>query len=145
MIQKFKRNFVMSTEERPINQGQPASPEDPLYDTPGPDLSKLSPQELRLYKLYGKLPKTSQVLQERLKDRKFFDSGDYMMSKASGKPNQGNQVGSINPLRAPDIENMARINRNSFSGSTAPSVLGLNQQKSKLEEDSTEAVLSDDE
>ncbi|VEU21459.1 DEKNAAC102675 [Brettanomyces naardenensis] len=121
------------------------SKDDPLYEpTPtkdSPDLTKLSPQELRLYKMYGRLPKTSEVLQGKLKDRKFFDSGDYAMSKAGSKKEQ---VGSINPLRQPNIESLARINRNSFSGSTAPSLLGMNQQKSKLEEDSTESVLDDE-
>lgn len=101
------------------------------------DISKLSPQEFKMYKLYGKLPKTSDVLQSRFKERKFFDSGDYAMSKAGSK---SGQVGSLNPLRQPNIENLARINRNSFSGSNAPSLLGVNQRKSKLEEDSTDSI-----
>ncbi len=107
-----------------------------------PDLSKLSAEELKLYKMYGKLPKTTDVLQDRLKDRKFFDSGDYALSKVSG--GKKDPVGSINPLRQPEIENLARINRNSFSGSGAPSLLGSNQRKSKLEEDLTDSVLEDD-
>jgi len=107
-----------------------------------PDLSKLSPEELKLYKMYGRLPKTTDVLQDRLKDRKFFDSGDYALSKASG--GKKDPVGSINPLRQPEIENLARINRNSFSGSGAPSLLGSNQRKSKLEEDLTDSVFEND-
>ncbi|KAF6005757.1 hypothetical protein HII12_005332 [Brettanomyces bruxellensis] len=99
-----------------------------------PDLSKLSAEELKLYKMYGKLPKTTDVLQDRLKDRKFFDSGDYALSKVSG----GKKI------LQPEIENLARINRNSFSGSGAPSLLGSNQRKSKLEEDLTDSVLEDD-
>ncbi|QPG73409.1 hypothetical protein FOA43_000719 [Brettanomyces nanus] len=119
---------------------------DPLYvparTKESLDISKLSPQEYKLYKMYGKLPKTSDVLQDKLKDRKFFDSGDYAMSKAGTKKEQ--VVGSVNPLRQPNIESMARINRNSFSGSNAPSLLGVNREKSKLEEDSTDSVIDDD-
>lgn len=116
------------------------SPNDPLY-TPKPDVdtSKLSPQELKLYKLYGKLPKTNDLLLGKLKDRKFFDSGDYAMSKAhcknfnSSDPN--NEVGVLNPLQIPEIENVARINRNSVVGS---SISAANIPKSKLEEDVTD-------
>jgi hypothetical protein len=116
------------------------SPNDPLYTPPTPadlDLSKLSPQELKLYKLYGKLPKTNDILRGKLKDRKFFDSGDYAMSKAGSSGAKSNtplvepdQVGVGNPLQDPEIENVARINRNSVVGSlSAPLV-----KKSNLEE-----------
>lgn len=54
-------------------------------------LSKLTPQELKLYKLYGKLPNKKDLLNYKLKDnRKFFDSGDYHMKKEKEKhPSQG--------------------------------------------------------
>lgn len=49
-------------------------------------LSKLTPQELKLYKLYGKLPNKKDLLNYKLKDnRKFFDSGDYHMKKEKEK------------------------------------------------------------
>ncbi|KAL6931038.1 uncharacterized protein HGUI_02366 [Hanseniaspora guilliermondii] len=49
-------------------------------------LSKLTPQELKLYKLYGKLPSKKDLLNHKLKDnRKFFDSGDYHMKKEQEK------------------------------------------------------------
>ncbi|KAL6930142.1 hypothetical protein ACO0SA_001549 [Hanseniaspora valbyensis] len=49
-------------------------------------LSKLTPQELKLYKLYGKLPNKKDLLNYKLKDnRKFFDSGDYHMKKEQEK------------------------------------------------------------
>ncbi|GMG39240.1 unnamed protein product [Ambrosiozyma monospora] len=112
------------------------SPNDPLAkEKPSVDLSSLTPQELKLYKLYGKLPKKSDILQSKLKDRKFFDSGDYAMSKLSGHKEQ---VGSANPLRSPALENVARINRNSISGINAPNLLNANQQKSTLEQESNE-------
>jgi len=128
------------------HQGHPSSyhtmslsPNDPLYTPPesaaSVDLSKLSPQELKLYKLYGKLPKTNDILKGKLKDRKFFDSGDYAMSKARGSnanadPTQ--EVGILNPLQIPEIENVARINRNSVVGSNS-----IISNKSKLEDDVT--------
>lgn len=50
----------------------------------GLDLSKLSPQELRIYKMYGKLPTTQQILSSKFNDKKYFDSGDYAMQKQLG-------------------------------------------------------------
>lgn len=114
------------------------SPNDPLYTPPetGVDLSQLSPQELKLYKMYGRLPKTNDILRGKLKDRKFFDSGDYAMSKAKGRAPDTEQVGVLNPLKTPEIENVARINRNSVAGSVSGSA-GLSK-KSKLEDDMTD-------
>ena len=42
----------------------------------------LSPDEQRLFRLYGKLPNKKDLLQNKLKERKYFDSGDYALSKA---------------------------------------------------------------
>ena len=56
------------------------SDDDPLgppKNTQNLDLSKLSPQELRIYKMYGKLPTTQQILSSKFQDKKYFDSGDY--------------------------------------------------------------------
>ncbi|KAH3665425.1 hypothetical protein OGAPHI_003609 [Ogataea philodendri] len=121
------------------------SPNDPLYEPPQTDeVSKLTPQEQKLYKMYGRLPKKSELLQSKLKDRKFFDSGDYAMSKATGHKEQ---VGSINPLRLPNIEDVARINRNSISGVSATGLLSAHQQKSNLDNearDANEEAIEDD-
>ncbi|KAF2466969.1 Endosulfine-domain-containing protein [Lindgomyces ingoldianus] len=46
------------------------------------DISTLSPDEQRLFRLYGKLPTKKDLLQNKLKERKYFDSGDYALSKA---------------------------------------------------------------
>lgn len=46
------------------------------------DLTKLSPQELKLFKLYGRLPSKKDLLKHKMQERKYFDSGDYAMSKA---------------------------------------------------------------
>ncbi len=45
-------------------------------------LQKLSEEEQKLFRLYGKLPNKKDLLQNKLKERKYFDSGDYAMSKA---------------------------------------------------------------
>ncbi|ORX78563.1 Endosulfine-domain-containing protein [Basidiobolus meristosporus CBS 931.73] len=57
------------------------------------DLSKLSPEELKIFKMYGRLPSGKDLLSRKLKDRKYFDSGDYALQKA-GKTSD---VGSIHP------------------------------------------------
>ncbi|KAI2485308.1 Endosulphine family protein [Pyrenophora tritici-repentis] len=46
------------------------------------DISKMSEQEAKLFRLYGKLPNKKDLLQNKLKERKYFDSGDYALSKA---------------------------------------------------------------
>ncbi|KAM6494108.1 cAMP-regulated phosphoprotein/endosulfine conserved region domain containing protein, partial [Amanita muscaria] len=50
------------------------------------DISKLSPQEQQLFTKYGKLPTHKNVLMKMQKDRKYFDSGDYALSKAGRAP-----------------------------------------------------------
>ncbi|EJS43482.1 YHR132W-A [Saccharomyces arboricola H-6] len=52
------------------------------YTKEGVDLSKLSPQELKLYKMYGKLPSKKDLLRHKMQDRQYFDSGDYALKKA---------------------------------------------------------------
>jgi hypothetical protein len=63
------------------------------------DVKTLSPEEQRLFRLYGKLPNRSEHFAKHLKERKYFDSGDYAMSKA-GKGNSVDTgaVGSQHPL-----------------------------------------------
>jgi len=58
------------------------------------DLTGFTEEERKLFRLYGKLPTGKDVLNRSLKERKYFDSGDYALSKA-GKP-QG-PVGSQHP------------------------------------------------
>ncbi|CZS90350.1 related to cAMP-regulated phosphoprotein family protein Igo1, putative [Rhynchosporium agropyri] len=63
------------------------------------DINSLSPDEQRLFRLYGKLPSKSDHLAKHLKERKYFDSGDYALSKA-GKASEVDtgSVGSQHPL-----------------------------------------------
>ncbi|KAI1165599.1 camp-regulated phosphoprotein/endosulfine conserved region-domain-containing protein [Nemania serpens] len=63
------------------------------------DISSLSPDEQRLFRLYGKLPSKSDHFAKHLKERKYFDSGDYAMSKAGkGDKLDTGSVGSQHPV-----------------------------------------------
>lgn len=64
---------------------QPSVRRHPL--TPFPSQS-LTEEEQKLFRLYGKLPNKKDLIQNKLKERKYFDSGDYAMSKA-GKSDGG--------------------------------------------------------
>lgn len=63
------------------------------------DISSLNEEEQKLFRLYGKLPNKKDLLQNKLKERKYFDSGDYALSKA-GKASEGGvtSIGSQHPL-----------------------------------------------
>ncbi|KAK9461746.1 camp-regulated phosphoprotein/endosulfine conserved region-domain-containing protein [Lipomyces oligophaga] len=77
------------------------------------DISTLSPDEQRMLRMYGRLPSRHDILQNKLKDRKYFDSGDYALSKAgrAGSADVTN-VGSQHPVP----ENIPHSHTNSFSG-----------------------------
>ncbi|KAK0644534.1 camp-regulated phosphoprotein/endosulfine conserved region-domain-containing protein [Cercophora newfieldiana] len=86
------------------------------------DIKSLSPEEQRLFRLYGKLPTKSDHFAKHLKERKYFDSGDYAMSKA-GKGNSVDTgaVGSQHPVP----ENIPHLSSpisgtNGFSGLLHP-------------------------
>jgi len=59
------------------------------------DISKLTEEEQKLFRLYGKLPTHKNILTKVQKDRKYFDSGDYALSKAGVGPQ--NAVGTAIP------------------------------------------------
>ncbi|KAI0269867.1 camp-regulated phosphoprotein/endosulfine conserved region-domain-containing protein [Gloeopeniophorella convolvens] len=59
------------------------------------DISKLTEEEQKLFRLYGKLPTHKNILTKMQKDRKYFDSGDYALSKAGVGPQ--NAVGTAIP------------------------------------------------
>ncbi|KAL8691185.1 MAG: hypothetical protein Q9218_003535 [Villophora microphyllina] len=63
------------------------------------DISSMNEEEKKAFRLYGKLPSKKDLIQNKLKERKFFDSGDYALSKA-GKASEGGvtSVGSEHPL-----------------------------------------------
>jgi len=63
------------------------------------DISTLTPDEQRLFRLYGKLPNKKDLLQNKLKERKYFDSGDYALSKAGKASDIGvTSVGREHPV-----------------------------------------------
>ncbi|OAK95973.1 hypothetical protein IQ06DRAFT_231164 [Phaeosphaeriaceae sp. SRC1lsM3a] len=66
----------------------------------------MSADEAKLFRLYGKLPNKKDLLQNKLKERKYFDSGDYALSKAGKASDVGvTQVGREhpNPEKIPHI------------------------------------------
>ncbi|KAI0134567.1 camp-regulated phosphoprotein/endosulfine conserved region-domain-containing protein [Xylariales sp. AK1849] len=84
------------------------------------DISSLTPEEQRLFRLYGKLPSKSDQFAKHLKERKYFDSGDYAMSKAGkGDSVDTGSVGSQHPVP----ENIPHLS--SPNGSSSSIGLGL--------------------
>jgi len=80
------------------------------------DISKLSEEEQKLFRLYGKLPNKKDLLQNKLKERKYFDSGDYAMSKA-GKSDAGLVGGLGRQHPSPEsIPHLSQQSSNSGSG-----------------------------
>ncbi|KAK5938342.1 hypothetical protein PMZ80_009312 [Knufia obscura] len=62
------------------------------------DISSLSADEQRLFRMYGKLPNKKDLLQNKLKERKYFDSGDYALSKAGKAGDNGvTSIGTEHP------------------------------------------------
>ncbi|KAI9829027.1 MAG: hypothetical protein M1832_000050 [Thelocarpon impressellum] len=63
------------------------------------DINSLSEEEQKLFRLYGKLPNKKDLLQNKLKERKYFDSGDYALSKAGKASDVGvTQMGTQHPV-----------------------------------------------
>ncbi|KAF8474987.1 camp-regulated phosphoprotein/endosulfine conserved region-domain-containing protein, partial [Kalaharituber pfeilii] len=63
------------------------------------DISTLSEDEQRIVRMYGKLPSKKELLNNKLKERKYFDSGDYALSKAGKASDVGvTNIGSKHPL-----------------------------------------------
>lgn len=93
--------------------------EDPLgppKNTQNLDLDKLTPDELKIYRMYGKLPTRQQILSSKIKEKKYFDSGDYAMQKQLGS---GKAVASSVPLNHPNAEKVKEMyNRNSISNAS---------------------------
>ncbi|TAQ85001.1 hypothetical protein B7494_g6672 [Chlorociboria aeruginascens] len=105
------------------------------------DISSLSPDEQRLFRLYGKVPSRTDHL-AKIKERKYFDSGDYALSKA-GKASSldtGN-VGSQHPLpeNIPHLSSPGVGNANqggSGNGNIHSGVTGGTQSGSPVKESS---------
>ncbi|ORY83122.1 camp-regulated phospho protein/endosulfine conserved region-domain-containing protein [Protomyces lactucae-debilis] len=62
------------------------------------DISTLNEEERKLLSKYGKLPQRKDLLSNKLKERKYFDSGDYALSQAGKASDAGiTHVGSQFP------------------------------------------------
>lgn len=107
----------------------------------------LNPEEQKLFRLYGKLPNRNDLLQNKLKvsflkptsingegliksssqERKYFDSGDYALSKAGKASDVGvTSIGSEHPLP----ENIPHLSSPSQSNGGTAVVSGTNGQQS---------------
>lgn len=53
------------------------------------DMQKLTPEEQELFRKFGRLPTRKDLLSNKLKERKYFDSGDYALSKAGKASDAG--------------------------------------------------------
>jgi len=71
------------------------------------DISMLTEEEQKLFRLYGKLPSHKNVLTRVQKDRKYFDSGDYALSKAGVGPQNAVGTAIPNPENIPHASSHA--------------------------------------
>jgi hypothetical protein len=71
------------------------------------DISKLTEEEQKLFRLYGKLPSHKNILTKMQKDRKYFDSGDYALSKAGVGPQNAVGTAIPNPENIPHASSHA--------------------------------------
>lgn len=87
------------------------------------DINSLSEEEQKVFRMYGKLPNKKDLLQNKLKERKYFDSGDYALSKAGKGSDVGvTQMGTQHPVP----ENIPHLS------SPAPSTVGNGHSHSLL-------------
>ncbi|CCO30773.1 putative protein C10F6,16 [Rhizoctonia solani AG-1 IB] len=67
------------------------------------DMSTMTEEEQKLFRLYGKLPTHKNVLTKVQKDRKYFDSGDYALSKAGVTPQAAVGTAIPHPENIPHV------------------------------------------
>ncbi|CZT17410.1 related to cAMP-regulated phosphoprotein family protein Igo1, putative [Ramularia collo-cygni] len=88
------------------------------------DISQLTEEEANLFRRYGKLPDKKDLLTKKLSERKYFDSGDYALSKA-GKADTsalGGGLGSQHPTpeNIPHLSQQVSNGGSGGTGTTAP-------------------------
>ncbi|RIB22286.1 camp-regulated phospho protein/endosulfine conserved region-domain-containing protein [Gigaspora rosea] len=76
------------------------------------DLDKLTEEEKKIFRMYGRLPTGKDVLSHKLKERKYFDSGDYALTKA-GKTQGPVGVQHPSPDNIPHATAIAATTHNS--------------------------------
>ncbi|KAJ6557315.1 camp-regulated phosphoprotein/endosulfine conserved region-domain-containing protein [Mycena vulgaris] len=107
------------------------------------DISKLNEQEQILFAKYGKLPTHKNVLMKMQKDRKYFDSGDYALSKAGVEPQ--NTVGTAipNPENIPHASSPAN-NGHGLSISPTNPTSPVNKESGLSHDDDESRIPLDD-
>ncbi|GAA5951610.1 hypothetical protein JCM3765_005983 [Sporobolomyces pararoseus] len=85
------------------------------------DISSFSDQEKELFQKYGKVPTHKNLLSNKLKERKYFDSGDYAMSKAGVSPQSSVGTAIPSPADIPHASPPQHNSSNSGGLSTSPS------------------------
>ncbi|KAL9527019.1 mRNA stability protein [Sphaerulina musiva] len=78
------------------------------------DVSSLTEEEQKLFRLYGKLPNKKDLFSKKLQERKYFDSGDYAMSKA-GKNDDASLSGGLG-REHPTPENIPHLSQQVSAG-----------------------------
>lgn len=103
------------------------------------DIGSLNSEEQKLFRLYGKLPNRNDLLQNKLKERKYFDSGDYALSKAGKASDVGvTSIGSQHPLpeNIPHLSSPSSNNGNNSSLNGANGLQSCGQGGSPVKESS---------
>jgi len=88
------------------------------------DINSLSEEEQKLFRLYGKLPNKKDLFSKKLQERKYFDSGEYAMSKA-GKSDPGSLGGGLGrehptPENIPHLSQVQSANGGTPTGEGGP-------------------------
>ena len=97
------------------------------------DISKLTEEEQKLFRLYGKLPTHKNVITKMQKDRKYFDSGDYALSKAGKAPQTAVGTAIPSPENIPHATPSPSINT-AVQGSINPGSSPTNVVNSPVKE-----------
>ncbi|CDO96605.1 unnamed protein product [Kluyveromyces dobzhanskii CBS 2104] len=119
--------FTKSNNKPPVHDTDSVDPKAPVANPGNIDLSQLSPQELKIYKMYGKLPSKKDLFQHKLQERKYFDSGDYALRRAGVNSDdlQSSPIANNNlPLTNPSGLRESIIKRRMSSSANGPSNVG---------------------
>lgn len=66
-----------------------------IFFVPNPDITMSEKESSQIP--HGRIPTRAEMLKSQIKQRRYFDSGDYAMSKAGKKPEPGQEIGSEHP------------------------------------------------
>ncbi|KAE9405760.1 hypothetical protein BT96DRAFT_316812 [Gymnopus androsaceus JB14] len=98
------------------------------------DISKLSEQEQLLFAKYGKLPTHKNTLMKVQRDRKYFDSGDYALSKAGVTSEESVGTAIPNPDNIPHASSPSNGSMQSLSTSPTNPTSPINKERSEASE-----------